>query len=163
MKALSMWLLVIWTATVGPYAQIAGQEVDADQHAVPTRPVTEPQRTASNRALLDSLGECEGTTLVREYVLENGDMGRQYATSQELLQAVNTVTLFYRNKLRRLGWKTIEEHAAVSAYQKGSVVFSVSRAGPDDPGLPPGATLLKSGTAPADAKFFFAVEAGSAR
>jgi hypothetical protein len=116
-----------------------------------------------NRVLLDSLGACPGTRLIREYVLRNGDLRRQYASPRPLDQAPTAVTVFYRDKLLAQGWHPIEEHAAVSAYAKGDQVFAMERAGPDDPGLPTGARLLESAAPPVDAKFFFSIEAGAKR
>jgi hypothetical protein len=112
------------------------------------------------RTLLDSLGSAPRTTLIREYELEAGGLGRQYATDLPLDQAPTTVTVFYRDKLLAQGWQTLEEHAAVSAYAKGDITVAILRAGPTDPGLPPKARLLRSAALPANAKFFFAIEAG---
>jgi quinoprotein glucose dehydrogenase len=47
-------------------------------------------------AINDSVGQCKGTTLIREYVLDNGDVGRQYASSLPLEQAIDTATFFTR-------------------------------------------------------------------
>lgn len=110
--------------------------------------------------LLDSLGSAPRTVLIREYQSEDGGLGRQYATDVPLDQSPTTVTLFYRDKLLAQGWQTLEEHAAVSGYAKGETMVAILRAGPDDPGLPPNARLLSRATPPANAAFFFAIEAG---
>jgi hypothetical protein len=115
-------------------------------------------------AVLDSLGQCEKTTLIREYVLDNGVVGRAYASSETLEQAVNTDTDFYVKKLEASGWEPIEQHAAVTGYAKGRLVFAMLRAGPDDPGVPPDAKLLlKRRPIPTDSKFFFDVQVGARR
>jgi len=115
----------------------------------------------SDWALLDLLGQAPHTTLIREYVLENGDVGRAYASSEGIDRAPDAVTRYYEDQLLKLGWESIERHAAISGYQKGSRMVVISRAGPDDPGLTPGAKLLKERPVPADAKFFFEIEAGA--
>jgi hypothetical protein len=116
---------------------------------------------AGNRALLDSLGGYRGATLVREYVLSNGTVGREYATELPLDKAPTAVTVFYRDKLLARGWKTLGEHAAVSAYVKGDQTVWILRAGPVDPGPPAEARSVKSGKTPRNPRFFFAIEAGS--
>jgi hypothetical protein len=140
-----------------------GEQVRTDPQSSEAKAQESRDAADPNRVLLDSLGVCEGTTLIREYVQKNGDFWRQYASALPIDEAARAVTLFYRDKIRTLGWKTLQEHAAVSAYQKGTQVVAVLRDGPEDPGLPPGAKLLKRATAPSDAQFFFAIEVGSRR
>jgi hypothetical protein len=151
------------TLELGLLGGIADKHVTTDPQSSQAKAQESRDVADPNRVLLDSLGAVEGTTLIREYVQKNGDLGRQYASALPIDLASRAVTLFYRDKLRNLGWETLQEHAAVSAYQKGTQVVAVLRDGPEDPGLPPGAKLLKSATAPGDAKFFFAIEAGPKR
>jgi hypothetical protein len=111
------------------------------------------------RPLLDSLGSASKTVLIREYDTQNGGLGREYATDVPLDQAQTAITEFYQKKLLAQGWRILEQHAAISAYGKGDVVVAIKRAGPDDPGLPPRARLLKSAATPVNARFFFSIEA----
>lgn len=128
--------------------------------AIAAQPRAGSEQPNSDWALLDSLGQAPRTTLIREYVLESGDVGREYASSEGLDRAPDAVTRYYEDKLFKLGWEQIERHAAISGYQKGSRIVVITRAGADDPGLTPGAKLLKERAVPADAKFFFAIETG---
>jgi hypothetical protein len=139
--------------------EIVGRAFSANRQAGATQPPASRGTANPHRALLDSLGAYQKTTLVREYVLTNGGLGRQYASDLPLDQAPTAVTVFYRNKLSALGWQTLEEHAAVSCYAKGTQTVSILRDGPNDPGLPTGARLVRSAAPSAGAKFFFAIEA----
>jgi hypothetical protein len=112
-----------------------------------------------NLARLNALGAYPRTALIREYVLNNV-VGRQYASDLPLGKGLAAVTVFYDRKLLAQGWRMIEEHAAVSCYAKGKQVVCILRAGPQDPGPPPGALLRKSAAPPASAKLFFTIEAG---
>lgn len=159
---LGVCLVACSTASVG-LAATAVRDAAHSLQAGSVQPANGRRGAESYWVLLDSLGQCPGTTLVREYVQENGDVGRQYATTEPLLQAIETVTEFYRNKMKPPEWQELELHAAVEAYQKGSQIFVLTRSGADDLGLPPGATLVRKGTTPADARFFFSIEAGPAR
>jgi hypothetical protein len=125
------------------------------------RALLPPDDTVSrNRALLDSLGRYRGTWLVREYVLSDGTVGREYASRLPIDDAPTAVTVFYRTKLVARGWQMLQEHAAVSVYANGNRMVSIVRAGPSDPGPPPGARSLRSAKPSRKATFFFAIEAG---
>jgi hypothetical protein len=113
----------------------------------------------SNWRLLDALGSYPGTTLIREYVQDH-IASRQYSTDLPLEKGPAAVTMFYQRKLLAQGWQTLDRHAAISCYVKGNQAVYILRAGPEDPGLLPGALLRKSVTPPASAKFFFTIETG---
>jgi hypothetical protein len=155
MNASVGWLLACLTS-------VAATTVAGLPRADFPRLESQDRGSTSYWAVLDSLGQCEKTTLIREYVLDNGDVGRTYASSEPLERAVNTDTDFYVKKLEARGWEPIEQHAAVTGYAKGPLVFCMFRAGPDDPGVPPEAKrLLKQRPIPDDSKFFFDVQVGA--
>jgi hypothetical protein len=110
------------------------------------------------RALIDDVGTAPTAVLVREYVALDGALGRLYATAQPLTDAPTSVTTFYRDRLLARGWSVVGEHAAVSQYTDGPRTVSILRAGPDDPGLPPGARSLVEQPPAGGMSFFFAVE-----
>jgi hypothetical protein len=157
MNASVGWLLACLTA-------FAATTVAAPLRANSLRLERQDRDSKSYWAVLDSLGQCQKTTLIREYVLDNGDVGRTYASSEPLDRAVDTDTDCYVKKLQAWGWESTEQHAAVTCYAKGQLVFAMLRAGPDDPGVPPDAKLLlKRRPIPTDSKFFFDVQVGARR
>ena len=113
-----------------------------------------------NRALLDSLGLYPQAVVVREYVTTKGGVGREYGTFVDLPDAPTTVTVFYRDKLKALGWEATQEQAAVSVYSKGGQTLSITRYGAATPAPAPVQTTTVTVRQAVELKFFFAVEVG---
>ncbi len=159
--ALGLLPLVIaahaWPASSASRTSVVAVRATATQ--VQDDKPTSRQPTAADRKLLDALGTCPGTTLILEYVPEDGGLGRHYACPQSPERQCGS-SAFYDKRIRDLGWQNIEQHAAVSAYGKGHRLFAIFRSGPIDLGLPPRARALKRMPTPADAKFFFSIEVG---
>ena len=117
-----------------------------------TMPVTQ--------ALLDSLPESEGATLVREWLVDQGRVQvRQYAVDESPEQAADSVTRHFRDALVEEGWQESDARAAVTAFTKDGRQIVIGRVGPQMQEPPSDATLLNSAEAPAGSAFFFTVEA----
>jgi ABC-type glycerol-3-phosphate transport system substrate-binding protein len=112
------------------------------------------------QALLDSLPEYEGATLVREWLAEEGSVQvREYAVDEPPEQAADAVTSHFRDALVSDGWEESDARAAVSAFTKDGRSIVVGRVGPDIQEPPSGATLLNSAEPPEGTAFFFTLEA----
>lgn len=117
-----------------------------------TMPVTQ--------ALLDSLPDYEGATLVREWLVGQGRVQvREYAVSEAPEQAADDVTRHFRDALVKDGWEESDAHAAVSSFTKDGRRIVIGRVGPQLQEPPSDATLLNSADAPAGTAFFFTLEA----
>jgi hypothetical protein len=130
----------------------------SDAQVVSSPPAT--QSMELNRAVLESLGMFPGTSLVREYVDADGSLVREYASEQEPQQAATAITVFFREQLKAMGWETLQEHAAVSAYYKGEQVLQILRSGQQQTLPTREQQTLKTAPAPSDARFFFALASG---
>jgi hypothetical protein len=113
------------------------------------------------QALLESLPEYEGATLVSEWLTEGGKTQvRQYAVAGAPAQMADTVTRYYRDSLVSQGWSESDAHAAVSSFSKDGRQIILGRVGPEQQTVPTGATTLTTAQAPAGTGFYFTVEAG---
>jgi ABC-type glycerol-3-phosphate transport system substrate-binding protein len=111
-------------------------------------------------ALLDSLPEYEGATLVREWLAEQGRVQvREYAVNEAPEQAADAVTRRFRDALVAEGWQESDARAAVSAFSKDDRRIVIGRVGPQLQEPPGDATVLSSAEPPAGSSFFFTLEA----
>ncbi len=124
----------------------------------PAAPPASTKPDGEARRLLDSLGAYRGAALVREYVPEQGGLGRLYAIGLRPDQGAARVTEFYERKLLARRFKVVQRHAALSTYSNGSRRLEILRAGPDEPQLPPRAREITYVQPPRPARFYFSVE-----
>jgi ABC-type glycerol-3-phosphate transport system substrate-binding protein len=111
-------------------------------------------------ALLDSLPEYEGATLVREWLADEGGVQvREYAVDEAPDQAADAVTRHFRDALIADGWEESEPRAAVSAFTKDDYRIVIGRVGPQLQEAPSDATLLNSADPPGGSAFFYTLEA----
>ena len=112
------------------------------------------------QALLDSLPEYEGATLVREWLAEgNSVQVREYAVDAAPDEAANAVTGHFRDFLLDEGWKESGAGAAVSSFTKDDRTIIIGRVGPDLQEPPSDATVLTTTEPPASTGFYFTLEA----
>jgi hypothetical protein len=141
---------------------------DSNAVANPTLPTTvptiaisgapvPPEVLARHRALLDSLEVYPGATLIREYISPAGGLGREYASDRPMPEAPTVISVFYRDTLKARGFQTLQEHAAVSAYDKAGQVVQVLRNGPERAQPTFDEKTLASFPVPAEVKFFYAL------
>lgn len=117
-----------------------------------TQPVT--------AALLDSLPDYDGATIVSEWLDDGGNRQvRQYAVNESPAQAADAVTRHFRDALVDDGWQESDARAAFSAFTKDGRRIVIGRIGPQMQDPPGGATLLSSASPPAGAGFFYTLEA----
>jgi hypothetical protein len=112
------------------------------------------------QALLDSLPDYEGATLVREWLVDQGRVQvREYAVDEAPEQAADSVTRHFRDALVGDGWEESDAHAAVSSFTKDGRRIVIGRVGPQLQEPPSDATLLNTAAAPATTAFYFTLEA----
>jgi hypothetical protein len=117
-----------------------------------TMPVTQ--------ALLESLPDYDGATLVREWLSAGGSTQvREFAVNEVPEQAADSVTRHFRDALVKDGWQESDAHAVVTAFTKDGRRIVIGRVGPEMQEPPSDATLLNSADAPAGTAFFYTVEA----
>ena len=111
-------------------------------------------------ALLESLPEYDGATLVREWLAAGGSVQvREYAVTEVPQQAADSVTRHFRDALVKDGWQESDAHAAVSAFTKDGRRIVIGRVGPALQEPPSDATLLSSAQPPSGSGFFYTLEA----
>lgn len=131
-----------------------------DRTPIGVPPQTQDQTLQSYRALLDSLGTYPGATLLRESVTADGRLNREYGTAEDIKTAPTAATIFYRKQLKALGWETLEEHAAVSAYAKGPISFLIARGAATPLDTLPGETTIMTAKPAFVPSFYFLIQVG---
>ena len=148
--------ILLSIAAVAALALVACSDDDAaaDEAAggAATMPVT--------AAMLDSLPEYRGATLVREWLADGGRVQvREYAVNQAPAQAADAVTRHFRDALVDEGWQESDARAAISAFTRDGRRMVIGRVGPQLQEPPSGATLLTSADPPVGSGFFYTLEA----
>jgi hypothetical protein len=111
-------------------------------------------------AMLDSLPEYRGATLVREWLAGGGRLQvREYAVNGAPAQAADAVTRHFRDALVDDGWQESDARAAVSAFTRDGRRIVIGRVGPQLQEPPSGATLLTTADPPSATGFFYTLEA----
>jgi ABC-type glycerol-3-phosphate transport system substrate-binding protein len=117
-----------------------------------TMPVTQ--------ALLDSLPDYDGATLVREWLADGGRVQvREYAVDADPNQAADDVTRHFRDALVKDGWQESDAHAIASSFTRDGRRIVIGRVGPELQEAPDDATLLNSADPPANSGFFYTLAA----
>ena len=112
------------------------------------------------QALLASLPQYEGATLVREWLAEEGRVQvREYAVDEAPEQAADSVTRHFRDALVSDGWEESDARAAVSSFAKDGRRIVIGRVGPQLQEPPGDSTLLHTAEAPSGTAFYFTLEA----
>ena len=160
MKALALKSLFIAALAAVAIAVACGDDDDAPDDGAAGGAAGGGVTIPVTQALLDSLPEYEGATLVREWLAEAGGVQvREYAVDEPPEQAADAVTSHFRDALVGDGWEESDARAAVSAFTKDGRSIVVGRVGPDLQEPPSGAMLLNSAEPPEGTAFFFTLEA----
>ena len=160
MKALALKSLFIAALTAVAITVACGDDDEAPDDGAAGGAAGGGATIPVTQALLDSLPEYGGATLVREWLAEEGGVQvREYAVDEPPEQAADAVTSHFRDALVGDGWEESDARAAVSAFTKDGRRIVIGRVGPDLQEPPSTATLLNSSEPPTDTAFFFTLEA----
>jgi hypothetical protein len=153
---MNMFKALLVGAIAAAVLAIACGDDDGDAQSAAGGGVTIPVTTA----LLDSLPEYNGATLVREWLQDQGEMQiREFAVNASPDEAATAITNHFRDALLAAGWEEMGSSAAVSGFTKDGRQIVIGRVGPELQEPPSGATLLWTSAPPTETGFFFTIEA----
>jgi hypothetical protein len=110
------------------------------------------------KAVLNGLPTYQSVTLVREWE-QNGALVREYAVPEDPDSAATAVTKFFSDKLKADGWTEGPARAALTSFTKGNDQVVLGRVGHQLQDAPDGAKVSRQVIPPADARFFYTLEA----